>query len=734
MKLLRQFVVIIIFLSVIRIYAQQPVTRCLTDEVDARYLKTHPSANNRIAFEAWLAKKMNQLKKNAAIQKTNETVYKIPVVVHIIHNGETIGTGSNISDERILSQIQVLNQDFRRKNADTVNTRAPFLPVAADCNIEFVLAVTDPDGVPTTGIRRVKGSKTDWNANSDADNVSLKATDYWDSRYYFNIWVCNLSDGTDPSAVLGYAQYPESDLPGLRDQDLGNTNKNPLTDGVVINYRYFGINTHDKYGKGRTTTHEVGHYLGLYHPWGSSSGKIEDCSDTDYCDDTPKTGKSYFNCQTTAKACDGIQFAMVENYMDYSDDACFNIFTLTQKTRMRAVLENSPRRKTLLTSPGLIPAPPVPNDAGIRAVITPADQIYCESQLTPRVVLRNYGSNALTQVTLKYQIDNSTLQTLNYTGNLATYTNDTLNLQAFALTTGSHTFKVFTSTPNGTTDTRKQNDTLTTIFEIGAIRPIPFEITFGETTFPPAGWSIYNPDYGYSWERITLTDSVGVKDTVIYVNCFDYTGKGEKDFLYSSSYDFSDINYAELQFDVSYAQYNGSSGAEGKDGLQVLISKDCGNTYTKIYEKRGDTLKTVRATGKAWTPTYVSHWRTERQSLKDYLNEKNVKLAFVAINDYGNNIYLNNIKVSTLSIKDELFVYPNPSVDGTFNIILNLKEKQQVTLTLYDNLGRKVFSNAYNDILQGSIVLPVPQLASGLYILKASGSSFSGTKRISVQK
>ena len=733
MKFLRLFLLCVALLPGLPAQAQQ-VIRCVTDEAEARNRKLNPSQESRAVFEKWLSARMTALRQAATPFRPNETVYRIPVVVHIIHNGEAVGVGSNISDAQVLSQIQVLNEDFRRKNADAANTRPVFLPVAADCSIEFQLAVTDPDGIPTTGIRRVKGTQTAWNANSTADNINLKATDYWDSRFYYNLWVCNLTNGSDPTAILGYAQYPQSDLPGLRDQDLGSSNKNPLTDGVVINYRYFGTSTNTKYGKGRTTTHETGHYLGLYHPWGSSGGKFSDCSDTDYCNDTPTTGIAYYDCQTAALACDGKTPAMVEDYMDYSDDACFNAFTLGQKARMRTVLENSPRRLTLLNSPGLIPAPPISNDAGIRAVLQPAEQIYCNTQLVPKIVLRNYGNNPLTKVNIVYQVDKEGAKTLAYTGNLAAFSNDTLALPAYNLASGKHTFKVYTALPNGTADNRRLNDTLTTAFEIATVRPVPFEITFDKEAFPPAGWSLYNPDYDLTWEKIQWKDSLNVADTAIYVDCFEYQSKGEKDFLYSASYDFSGVNFAELSFEVSYAQYLGTNGAEGEDGLQVLISTDCGNSYSILYQKSGAALATAKPVNKAWLPASKGQWRTERQNLKDFINQKNVKLAFVSLNDYGNNLYLNNLKVNTLTINEELYVYPNPSADGSFNVILNLKEKQPVVLTLYDALGKLVYQNTYNNVSQENLVLGVPSLTSGLYILKASGSSFSATKRVLIQR
>jgi hypothetical protein len=191
-----------------------------------------------------------------------QSVYTIPVVVHVIHNGEAIGSGTNISNNQILSQINAMNKDFQRLNVDAANTPAEFLSVAGSFDLEFVLAKQDPFGAPTNGINRVQGTKTVWTIN---DNATFKALSYWPAEDYLNIWVINI-----PS-YLGFAQFPVSSLPGLEDSP-----NDRLTDGVVIDYTAFGsnfeglgtFNLDTKYNRGRTCTHEVGHFFGLKHIWG----------------------------------------------------------------------------------------------------------------------------------------------------------------------------------------------------------------------------------------------------------------------------------------------------------------------------------------------------------------------------------------------------------------------------------------------------------------------------------
>ena len=258
--------------------------------------------------------------------KENTSIITIPVVVHIVYYNNT----ENISDNQIFSQIDILNEDFRRLNADTTNTPAGFLPVAADCEIEFCLAQKDPNGNTTTGITRTQTSQTSFSTNDDVKYTASGGHDAWNSSEYLNIWVCDISGG-----ILGYAQFPGG---------------NPNEDGIVVDYQYFGnIGTASSpYDQGRTATHEVGHWLNLRHIWGDSN-----CGN-DFCNDTPEHDGSNYGCpsypHTSSCSGNGSYGDMFQNYMDYTNDACMNIFTQDQKSRMLAAINTS--RQGLLTSNG----------------------------------------------------------------------------------------------------------------------------------------------------------------------------------------------------------------------------------------------------------------------------------------------------------------------------------------------------------------------------------------------
>lgn len=244
----------------------------------------------------------------------------IPVVVHVVHRTDR----ENISDAQIKSQIAVLNQDFRAKNRDKSKVPKVWKSLVIDSNIQFALATKDPKGRKTSGITRTATTKEFFRADDGVKSSKRGGTDPWPTDRYLNIWVCNLGEG-----LLGYAQFP------------GGPSK---TDGVVILHTAFGTKGTAKapFNKGRTATHEVGHYLGLRHIWGDRN----DCTGNDFVADTPPArqanmGKPKFPSISCNNGPSGDMFM---NYMDYVDDAAMYMFTAGQVARMNATLAG-PRKK-----------------------------------------------------------------------------------------------------------------------------------------------------------------------------------------------------------------------------------------------------------------------------------------------------------------------------------------------------------------------------------------------------
>lgn len=314
----------VILLTAGSLFAQQP--HCYSTEYVDIMSASDPNFRETIDR---IDEQTNQLMESRSLLRSaSDEILYIPVVVHVVYNIAS----ENISDAQIFSQIDVLNEDFRRTNDDASDVPSGFEDVAADSYIQFVLASVDPNGNPTSGITRNETEFASWNfsagsgVDSAAENVKSEATggaDIWDRDCYLNIWVCDLG-----SNILGYASPPGSSA---------------STDGVVIGYKWFGRNGSAifPYNKGRTTTHEVGHWLGLKHIWGDDGGS---CAGSDGIADTPNQGDLNFGCPTypLTDACSpSVPGVMFMNYMDYTDDACMFMFSQGQANKMRSVLEDS---------------------------------------------------------------------------------------------------------------------------------------------------------------------------------------------------------------------------------------------------------------------------------------------------------------------------------------------------------------------------------------------------------
>ena len=326
-----------LFLTTAIGYSQERCGFALTEKEKA---KNPAWLRQKAEFEYKLRQDIS--KSEGANLRVQDKLLKIPVVVHVIHNNPAniIGgtNNANITDEQIKSQIVVLNEDYRRKTATKgFNSN----PVGADMEIEFELATRDSSGNESTGITRTFVDKESWDFLGDSKTIANKI--HWDYEKYLNIWVMK-SDGR----TIGYSGFPyDSKLIGLgaTTQDILDQS---VFDGVIADYRYFGTCcgiTGTTYNFGRTTTHEVGHYLGLLHPNGD-----ENCG-TDYCDDTPQIESlnNSTSCPVLTSTCGGVKrINMIENYMDYSPDRCMNTFTNDQKKRVRSALSLSIKRQRLL--------------------------------------------------------------------------------------------------------------------------------------------------------------------------------------------------------------------------------------------------------------------------------------------------------------------------------------------------------------------------------------------------
>lgn len=312
------------------------VRKCASNDILQQQLAADPGRAAMLSqIETQTANYIQSLKHSG---NAMQAIVTIPVVFHVIYKT----AAQNISDAQCIAQINQLNLDYARMNSDAGNTPAAFAGLAANTQIQFCLAQRDPSGNATTGIIHKLTTVTSWSTNDNVKRSANGGDNAWDATKYLNIWACNLGSG-----LLGYAQFPGGSA---------------STDGVVVLYSSVGSmlspGTAAPYHYGRTATHEVGHWLNLYHIWGDESA----CNADDNVSDTPKQKAENYGCptypQTTQSGgrCNTADpSSMFMNYMDYTDDGCMNMFSNGQAARMQALFVSGGARFSITSSQGCVP-------------------------------------------------------------------------------------------------------------------------------------------------------------------------------------------------------------------------------------------------------------------------------------------------------------------------------------------------------------------------------------------
>jgi hypothetical protein len=651
--------------------------KCGTDYFNQQVIKKPAGIQSIDQFEEWLKSRKSLKIPKSAKTKTAE-VYTIPVVFHVIHSGEDIGTGSNISEERIISQINTLNNDFRRMNEDASDTPSEFLPLAADTEIEFALAKRDPEGLPTDGIVRILGNQNEYGINEAASIASLS---HWPSDEYLNIWVVDMPE------YLGFAQFPLANIQGLHGlQDI-----NYETDGVYVDFSFVGDNLIGLEGGetyqslGRTVTHEVGHWLGLRHIWGDGG-----CGLDDYCNDTPSQDGATYDCPAEGSLTSCEETTMFQNYMDYTDDECMNLFTICQSDRMRTILESSPRRFALLSSQGAEEPVLVANDLGIRNIWAPAPG-NCSQEITPMVEIRNYGTNVINTAQIQFLIDDNPVETISISG---------LSLETGQITTAS--FDPITSSEymlysfmilqvNDGTDGNSANDCVWQ----GSVFPPTSSIPLAEN-FEPSDellqqtWSARSSNLTMgNWEfsEATSTELNNRAAKLPYYTSGE--SLGTLDYLITPSFNFTGIVTADLTFKYAYSNRPNNYS----DALFVMVSTDCGASFDAediIFNRWSPNLGTTASYEEDFTPEGPGDWQEITINFGEYVNEENVVLAFVGHNGGGNNLYIDDIEILADNVNDHdagIFRITNVPVSTchtSFQPIVEVKNYGIQTLTALD--------------------------------------------------
>lgn len=662
-------------------------------------------------FEDWINKKIIEKNSKPQLMKVQAEPRLIPVVVHVLHNGTDVGVEENISDAQILEQIRVLNEDFRRLNADASRTPAQFLPVAADANIEFMLAKQDPSGLPTTGIVRKQGPKTVYGPE---DAVLIGQTSQWNPEEYLNIWVVPLV-----SPYLGYATFPTSNLPGLN-----YTPAAAIRDGVTVDFQFFGMGPGTAANtNGRTATHEVGHYLGLRHIWGDGGCEVDDfVADTPNQDNPNQTicndNPSRFSCGNTN---------MIQNYMDYTPDLCMNLFTRGQVDRFDVVLENSPRRSTLVNNRATRDPLLSNRDVSLLKVVNPADAL-CQSSISPQVEIQNRGNEFVSSVRIEFRWNGTLIESKRFATELQTTETAVLTFSNLDTNGESNEFQFTVVQVNDLADLIPSNNTLSTRPVQQGQLTLPYTVSLSTL---PATWIIGNPDQSLTWEKSNLTID-GSSQPALFIRHYEYEAQGQLDYFISPQIDLTQFPNAQLVFEVAHGPYN---QVGFQDELLVAIAPDCSIDFdiiTPPYKKSGTRLQTSDPTVEEFIPTSNSQFRTELVNLNKFRDLGKVRVAFITKNAYGNNIFLRNIRIfPTEEFRYELrideVVAPSPISAGTHTQeVIQITNKGNLPVSKF--LFTRNTNYAGNRVFLGSGITIVPGQTINLNIAKSTATGKNNLK------
>jgi PKD repeat protein len=617
-------------------------------------------------------------------RSANAVVYTIPVVFHILH---TYGT-ENITDAQIQDAINILTRDYTKQNADTANIVSAFQGIAANVGIQFKLAKLDPQGNCTNGIDRIYTPLT----NIADDDAKLNV---WPRDKYLNIWVAK----GIASGAAGYSMYPSS----------VSGNNGAQVDGIMILHNYVGSIGTGSASRSRALTHEVGHWLNLPHPWGSSNtpGVASNCNIDDGVNDTPNT-IGWTTCNLNGASC-GSPLDNVQNYMEYS--YCSNMFTNGQKTKMLAALtSNVASRSSLWTASNL-------NATGVNTntVCAPVADFYAE---TPQVCV-NSSINFFDNTTLAA----ATNWSWTFPGGTpATSTSQYPSVQYAAPGTYSVTLSV--SNASGS-DIATKNAYVVVLPTTADITTPNFYESFESLTINAASnWSINNVDGGNAW---FITSTAGYTGNRSMKLSNISSSPGSTDEFITPSMDLTQFVNPRLYYRVAYASLTGTDNQP--NSLQILSSVDCGKTWGARRTYSETTLATVPAQNAAFTPTNQNQWRLDNINLSLFAGYSNIQFKFKFESGEGNNIYIDDINIDhTTSLTEQerlqnnFRIFPNPTVNDAV-VYFSTETNSNVSFKVFDVLGKEVYSKSMGNLNAGNhnLILNKDMLQNaGVYFVQLS--------------
>lgn len=616
----------------------------------------------------------------------------IPIVFHVLHDNGL----ENISEEQILDQIRILNEDYNQGNEDLDGVIPEFKSIIGSIHFTFKLATKDPNGDCTNGIIRYRTTET-YNA-SDAVKVGRA----WPTERYLNIY-----SAINIGGAAGYAYLPQSA------QFIGDR------DGIMILQNYVGSIGTGRPRLSRALTHEVGHWANLPHPWGGTNNPTlsTNCTDDDGVTDTPNT-VGWDNCDKYGESCGSLD--NVQNFMDYS--YCSLMFTEGQSDRMRAAMNSDVAERSNLWTEENLAFTGTANNAVIGLcevqIKVDGEQTICEGQsitytdnsfhtVESRVWTFPGGTPATSTektVTVVYSTPGeyeANLEVSNSTGSISGSVNGGINVLANGALIGGIS-ENFAAVNNLETDSR---------------------------------FIIENPDGNLTWR---ITDNAGYNDSKSVYLKNRSIAKGEFDRLIIGNFDMTDLS--DLQIEFKYAYVPRSSQSE--DELNVYVSNDCGQNWSLRKRIKGSALATASQSNASFVPNGNDEWKESGSiSVNANYQAQGVQVMFEWESGSGNNVYLDdiNFKSNNPSSIQQLVdfknftVFPNPAKDKVHvSIDATISSKAQVSLT---DLSGRVVKSFDTNLIPGSneLSLQVTDLANGVYLIQVNTEKGKMAKRIIIE-
>lgn len=670
------------------------------DGETVEYCKQHTKAKNLLQNPAYL----QSLQQDAiTYQKESQnnitpkgTIYKIPVVFHVLHNNGV----ENISDEQIADALAVLNTDYRLQNADAANVHLDFQGMPSDVEVEFVFATKAPNGVCFSGITRTASamSYVGDNGGDQVDAIVAGNNIYngqWAGNKYLNIFVCG-----DIGGAAGYTYKPSS--------WIGTSMQN----GIWILHSYVSSIGTGSVGTSRALTHEVGHWLNLDHTWGGNNnpGNAASCSDDDAVTDTPNC-IGVTSCALNESSC-GTR-ANVENYMDYS--YCSKMYTSGQVTRMRNALNSSVGGRNNLWKAANLTA-------------TGADGVLylCKADFSSN------KSSVCVGDSIQFTDDSYNIVT-GWTWNFPSGTPSSSTAQNPVVTYSTPgIYEVTLTATDGSTNDSETKTQFVRVLPSASALPFFEGFENYSSLSNLTNWEVANANNNNAFVLETTASHTGSK-SVKLVN-YGQTGSNT-DELISAPVDLSQVasqgGIVTLSFRYAYRKRTTSD----YEYLRVLLTANCGDSWEIRKTIGGNTLSSL-AVSSSWTPSSSADWTTVHVTnvTSTYWIE-NFRYKFRFEGDYGNNIFLDDINIYNGAPSNDIVLgaaeqgeieqqeiadlnlFPNPTA-GELNLRFSVNSAQTASIHITDIYGKKVQVHSVNAAIGSNLVMmDTAELATGVYFM-----------------